>query len=220
MIFPLEIFEYILNLCDFKTQIYLVSLNKFLSDNLKIIDLCHIQHKYLDLLTDKILKQQKFNQLDALNDRGNIKITNVSMISSLKILCAYSNCGIDQNGIHGLDLVELYADYNEKIIDVSMIKSLKKLCASDSCGIDQNGINGLDLVELNANHNNKINNVSMMKSLKKLYACGECGIDQNGEPTMANMAGPALPGIRGLDLVKLYASDNKKIIDVSTQIFC
>jgi hypothetical protein len=119
MIFPLEIFEYILNLCDFKIQIYLVSLNKFLSDNLKITDLYHIQHKYLDLLTDKILKQQKFNQLEALNARGNIKITNVSMISSLKRLNARGNCGVDQNGIHGLGLVELHAGYNKKITNVS-----------------------------------------------------------------------------------------------------
>jgi hypothetical protein len=71
------------------------------------------------------------------------------------------------------------------------------------------------LVELYADNNNKITNVSMMKTLKILHASGECGIDQNGEPTMANMAGPALPGINGLGLVELYAGNNKKINNVS-----
>jgi hypothetical protein len=82
------------------------------------------------------------------------------MISSLKILNAYNKCGIDQNGINGLSLVELDAGYNNKIIDVSMMKTLKKLNANDDCGIDQNGICGLDLVELNADDNNKIIDVS------------------------------------------------------------
>jgi hypothetical protein len=41
-----------------------------------------------------------------------------------------------------------------------------------------------------------------------------CGIDQIGEPTMANMAGPALPGICGLKSTKIYADDNKKIQSV------
>jgi hypothetical protein len=41
------------------------------------------------------------------------------MISSLKILYAYGNSGIEQNGICGLNLVELYAGNNEKITNVS-----------------------------------------------------------------------------------------------------
>jgi hypothetical protein len=163
MYLPLDIFKYMLNFCDLKIQIYLTSTNNFLRNNLKIINLYNIEKKYLRLLTDEILNQKIFNQVEALNASYNEKITNISMIPSLKKLNAEGNCGIDQNGINGLDLV--------------------KLNASDKCGIDhfwQNGINGLSLVELDANNNDKITNVSMISSLKILHAAGNCGIDQNG----------------------------------------
>jgi len=42
---------------------------------------------------------------------------------SLKILYAIGSCGIDQNGIDGLDLVELYADSNKKITNISFMKT-------------------------------------------------------------------------------------------------
>jgi hypothetical protein len=86
-------------------------------------------------------------------------------------------CG---QGIDGLDLVELNANYNKKITNVSFMKKLKILHATGHCGIDQIGIEGLDLVELKANYNIKITNVYFMKKLKLLHASGICGIDQNG----------------------------------------
>jgi hypothetical protein len=206
MYLPLDIFTHILNFCDFKIQVYLTSTNNFLRNNLKITNLYNIEKKYLRLLTDEILNQKIFNQVEALDAAYNKKITNVSMVRSLKKLNAEGNCGIDQNGINGLDLVKLKASYNKKITNVSMISSLKILHACGNCGIDQNGINGLDLVELDASHNKKITNVSTMRSLKILKAYGECGIDQNG--------------INGLDLVEFYAGNNEKITNVSSKIFC
>ena len=86
MYLPLDIFKYILNFCDLKTQIYLTSLNNFLRNNLKITNLHDIEKKYLRLLTDEILHQKIFNQVEALNADYNKKITNVSMISSWKHL--------------------------------------------------------------------------------------------------------------------------------------
>ncbi|XWV26685.1 hypothetical protein QJ857_gp0373 [Tupanvirus soda lake] len=57
------------------------------------------------------------------------------MASTLKILYASYVCGIDQYGINGLSLVELYAWDNPKITNVShMASTLKKLDASDNCG--------------------------------------------------------------------------------------
>ena len=111
------------------------------------------------------------------------------------------NCGIDQNGINGSDLIEFDVGNNNKITNVSFMKNLKKLDAYGDCGIDQNGINGLNLVEFDAGNNKKITNVSFMKNLKILDAWSDCGIDQNG--------------IHGLDLVKLYTNYNKKITNVS-----
>ena len=40
------------------------------------------------------------------------------------------NCGIDQNGINNLDLIELYVDNNSKINNVNFMKNLKILHAS------------------------------------------------------------------------------------------
>ena len=59
-------------------------------------------------------------------------------MKNLKKLSAYGNCGINQNGIEELDLIELYVDHNEKIKDVSFMKNLKKLSAWGNCGINQN----------------------------------------------------------------------------------
>jgi hypothetical protein len=38
---------------------------------------------------------------------------------SLKILCAYGNCGINDAGIKGLQLTELYAYGNPKITNIN-----------------------------------------------------------------------------------------------------
>src|SRR5438270_13500462 len=118
MIYILDIWKIILNLLDFKSQINLISLNHIFRNELKITNLYDIEEKYLKLLTDDILKMQIFNQVNSLNANNNKKITNVSMIKSLKKLNASYNCGIDQNGIVGLDLVELNAGYNGKIKNV------------------------------------------------------------------------------------------------------
>jgi hypothetical protein len=44
-----------------------------------------------------------------------------------------------EQGINGLDLVELYVGDNKKITNVSFMRGLKILGASGKCGIDQNG---------------------------------------------------------------------------------
>src|SRR5438270_13747239 len=107
MIYILDIWKIILNLLDFKSQINLISMNHIFRNELKITNLYNIKEKYLKLLTDDILKIQIFNQVNSLNASGNKKITNVSMMKSLKILNISGKCSIDQNGINGLDLVEL-----------------------------------------------------------------------------------------------------------------
>jgi hypothetical protein len=56
---------------------------------------------------------------------NNNKITNVSFMTNLKKLYAGYGSGIDQNGIHGLDLIKLRASNNKKIVNVSFMKNLK-----------------------------------------------------------------------------------------------
>ena len=83
------------------------------------------------------------------------------MASTLKILNAGGNCGIDQNSIKDLHLTELDAYNNEKIKDVSQTAStLKILYANYNCGIDQNGIKDLHLTKLNVSGNEKIKDVN------------------------------------------------------------
>ena len=80
---------------------------------------------------------------------------------SLKLLNIGGLCGVGQNSINELDLVELYACDNDK---VSHLKSLKILGAGGTCGIGQNEIEKLNLVELFVWNNKNITNVSHMKS--------------------------------------------------------
>src|ERR1700753_4340603 len=114
--------------CDFKSQLNLSSSCKFFNNNLLIVDLYNINDNIRSLLNDKILKQSKYKHITKLNASGNEKIKDISqMASTLKILYADNDCGIDQNGIKNLHLTELYANYNEKIKDVSqMASTLKK----------------------------------------------------------------------------------------------
>ena len=72
-------------------------------------------------------------------------------MKNLKRLKAWGHfCGIDQNGIKGLDLIELDITDNPKITDVSFMKNLKKLIAEGPlCGINNNSIKGLNLCTLN-----------------------------------------------------------------------
>lgn len=126
-------------------------------------------------------------------------IINVSFMRNLKKLSARESCGIGQDAITHLDLIELDVRGNYKITDVSFMKSLKVLDASRSCGIGQIGIRGLDLIKLNVNFNRKITDVSFMRNLKILHI-SYSDIRQTG--------------IRGLDLVCLYA-ENSPVTDVS-----
>ena len=67
------------------------------------------------------------------------KIIDVSFMNNLQKLDAGEDCGIDQNGIEGLNLIELNVYDNGKIIDVSFMKNLQKLNRRKNCAIDQNG---------------------------------------------------------------------------------
>src|ERR1700761_9025583 len=129
----------IFNFCDFKSQLYISSSCKHFNNNLLIVDLYNINENIRSLLNDKILKQSKYKHVTKLNASDNKKIKEVSqMASTLKILNASYNCGIDQNSIKDLHLTKLDASGNEKIKDVSQMASLKILNAGDYCGIDQN----------------------------------------------------------------------------------
>ena len=58
-----------------------------------------------------------------------------------KLDCGGNESGINQNGISGLNLIELCSTDNEKIKNVNHMKeTLKKLDCHENSGIDQEGI--------------------------------------------------------------------------------
>ena len=126
---PLEIWDMIFDLLNLKTQISLISTCHYFRDNLKITDLYYLKNdtknkkNILKKLTTDILKLPIFLNTKWLNAVDNKKINNVSFMTNLKILNAYSYSfdTIDQNGIKGLNLVELDARYNKKITNLTQL---------------------------------------------------------------------------------------------------
>ena len=118
---PIDIINKILYYCDIKNQINFISTCKKFNNIIYDFDL--LNTSITTKISNEIIKQKKF-----------LKI---------KKLCAKKN-RVDQNGINGLDLIELDACNNNKIFDVSFMKKLQKLNARKNCGIDQKSINGLN----------------------------------------------------------------------------
>src|SRR5579872_3722756 len=100
MILCLEIYIEIFEYCKIYDQINIMSTCKLLNKKLKIKKLDH------ENISDKILQQEKFIDLEKLYASYNHKIKIVNYLTKLKILdCSY-DCGIDQEGIKDLQLIE------------------------------------------------------------------------------------------------------------------
>jgi F-box domain len=193
--FPLDIWYLILGRLDFLSQIRLRQVCKYFYHYLEVYDFYHIPDKLKNRLSDEILKNYCF--IRSLDTSDNPKITKINHMTNLKKLDASWDCGIDDQRIQNLNLVELNASNNPKIININHLTNLKKLDASWGCGIDDQGIQNLNLVELDACNNAKITNINHMTNLKKLNAGWNCGIDDQG--------------IQNLNLIKLRARFNPKI---------
>src|ERR1700742_2716666 len=104
-IFDNSIYEWqaIFYFCDFKSQLYLLSSCKFFNNKLLITNLYNINKNIRYSLNDNILKQLKYKHITKLYADDNKKIKDVSQMTSLKILYANGNCGIDQNSIKDLN---------------------------------------------------------------------------------------------------------------------
>ena len=132
MILCLDVYNKIFEYCDIYDQLKIMTTCKLLNKKLKIKKLNH--HN----VSDKVLQQEKFINLEELNAYNNKKIKNVNHLAKLKILYCSYDCGIDQEGIKDLKLIEeLYAVDNKKIKNVNHLINLKKLYCRGDCGIDQ-----------------------------------------------------------------------------------
>src|SRR5947209_1343362 len=128
------------------------------------------------------------------------------MTNLKKLYAPLSN--LTQDGIKGLDLVELDIYGCGGINDLSWMKNLKILNISNENEdenpfdngnkICEDGLRGLDLIELNIRYNKFIKDISWMSSLKKLEA-HPCKLTQEG--------------IMGLNLIELnlYSEEIKDI---------
>ena len=132
-----------LYLYNLKDTINLHNLNKNHQENIRIINLYNISKKYLKKLSQQIIEQNKYKNVEKINlieldTYTNTKIWNVNhMKNSLQILnCSYGS-KIDQNSISELNLIELYSTQNYKIKNISHMKrTLKILSCGYDCGID------------------------------------------------------------------------------------
>jgi hypothetical protein len=114
----------IFNNLDFLSKLIfrIVSKNMHL---LKIYDFLNINYKYRYKLNNKILLKYPF--IKYLDASYNHKINNINHLINLEILYASGNtCGIDNDGIKNINLIELYAYNNSKITNVDHMTKLIK----------------------------------------------------------------------------------------------
>ena len=120
MLMCLDIYQTIFEHCDIYDQLNIMSTCKVLNKNLKIKKLHNSN------VSDKVLQQEKFIDLEELDANDNKKIKNVNHLTKLKILNCSNACGIDQEGIKDLQFIEeLNASGNEKIKNVNHLTKLK-----------------------------------------------------------------------------------------------
>jgi hypothetical protein len=97
------------------------------------------------------------HKLQVLNASNNI----FAMVDNSKL------CGIDDNSIKNLNLVELYAYNNSMITNINHMNNLRVLDASGNCGIDDKNIKDLNLIKLYASRNIKITSIDHMSNLQQ-----------------------------------------------------
>ena len=144
---PFELWTLIIEPLDIKLQVRLIQLCKTIKDKIFITDLCNINDNLKIKLNGDIIKKYPH----------------------IKKLYAGGNCGINDDSLVGLNLVELNVWDNTKIRKINHMTNLRILYAGGSlCGINDDDIVGLNLVELNVSDNKKIKNTSHMSTLKIL----------------------------------------------------
>src|SRR5438445_107159 len=108
---PIELYQEILERSDFKCQIRLTQLCKYLSNNLKIYDFFHIYPTYLNILSNNILKNYKYIKKIFIYDNNNITDEGISHMN-LHTLYTHTKSKITDNGIKNMDLHTLYTSSN------------------------------------------------------------------------------------------------------------
>ena len=118
---PDDILNYLNDFLNIKEKVNLIYSK---TNNQELIELCYIKritNSYRNL-TDKILKQNIFNQLIEINADNNSKIKDLNRFYlTLQIINIDGyDCGVDDNGIKDcLKLININASNNPKIKDLN-----------------------------------------------------------------------------------------------------
>ena len=101
----IDIISVLLKYCNITEQINICEINKYLYDELYIFSLDVKNIKYFD---NAILKQKRYSKMQKLDCSDNKILTNIDCINdTLKILlCNGKTCGINQESISGLRILE------------------------------------------------------------------------------------------------------------------
>jgi hypothetical protein len=150
---PLELWQLIFDHIDFLSKIRLRQVNSLFL-YLPIVDLHHIEYRYLGLLNDNILRQHPFTKKLFAFDNPNI--TSVNHLVYLEELDASWECGINDDGLQITSLKKLDVNGNERVKNIQHMAGLKTLFAIGKCGLSNEGLLGLKLEMLDSHGNTKI----------------------------------------------------------------
>lgn len=107
----IDLLQIIVDFSNIKESLSMCRLNKYTYNKIKIYYLDESHNN----VTDDILRQKKYSHLIGLDLNYNFQVKNINHLTNLKILYACGSCGIDNEGISKLNLIEFYADNNGKI---------------------------------------------------------------------------------------------------------
>jgi len=146
--FPVEIYQLIINYLLLADKLNFFQLNKFLYHNLKIYELDN------KLVTQSIIEQNKFDKLKKLTVYAANKLISINHLCNLEILICQNNSDLSQEGIMNLSNLKQLFVSNNKITSVNHLNKLEILYCCDYLGINQNGI--MKLVNLKKLSGSKI----------------------------------------------------------------
>lgn len=223
---PIEIIYVIINNRDIlraQDIIFFVSSNRFFLENIKI----PIFRLSESGITDKILNQDKYQNIEYLNFRNNNCLRATAYLPYLTKLNISATYPFDQASLNFLsplsNLLFLDMSYNDYITSISHLTSLTVLkCRSYNRLGKLNNIKSLtNLISLDISQNQNITNISDLTKLSKLHI-DSTKIEQNDINYLTNLTilSASYTSINNINhlinLTKLDISYNKNIIDIST----
>ena len=155
---------------DFIDKIHVIKVNNEMYLNLKIYDLFDTEYRYLDLLTNEILKQNIYTNINKLYLANTNTAFNLNHLKQLKVLDISNTTLISDKDIEELNLTELYMRSINTSFNLNHFKQLRVLNIADNKLISDKDIEELNPEELDISYNPCIRNLNHMSNLRNLTA--------------------------------------------------